>query len=219
MVTAMNASHQISEILRRLNNANSYGTIAAVDHGRGMVRVDVAGRLTDWLPAPGLVGQNFRGVTPMRVGTQVLMSCPSGDPANGVLTGILYSAGLPPPDTSGDVDLLLWNDGARVSYDSAAHAFLLDVPAGGTITASVAAASCVMSDTEIVIQVGGSSITINEAGIFFAGPTIGMTAGAGDGNATLAGNFQMVGQLAVTGNVSATGTVMDAGGNSNHHSH
>ena len=155
----------------------------------------------------------------MRVGTQVLMSCPSGDPANGVLTGILYSAGLPPPDNTGNVDLVLFNDGARVEYDSAKQAMLLDVPAGGTITTHVGAASTVMSDKEIILKVGGSSITINEAGIFFGGPTIGMTAGNGDGSATLAGNFTMQGQLAVTGDVSASGTVMDAGGNSNHHSH
>lgn len=218
MVTAMN-SQQHSDTQRRLHNLAAYGTIAAVDHGRGMVRVDVAGRLTDWLPAPGLVGHNFRGAAPMRVGTQVLVTSPSGDPANGVLAAILYSAGLPPPDTSGNVDVILWNDGARVEYDSAAQSFLLDVPAGGTVTTRVGAASIETTDEAITLTVGGSSITITAEGIFLAGPTVGMTAGGGSGNATLAGNFTMEGQLAVTGDVSASGAVMDSGGNSNHHSH
>jgi len=210
---------ELSDLQRRLHNVASYGTIAAVDNGRGMVRVNVAGRLTDWLPTPGLVGQNFRGSAPMREGTQVLMTCPSGDPANGVLSAVLYSDGLPPPDTSGDVDVILWNDGARVSYDSAAQALLVDVPVGGKVTTRVGAASIETTDEGITLKVGGASFTITGAAITIQAPTISMAAGGGAGNATLAGNFAMQGQLAVTGDVSASGTVMDSGGNSNHHTH
>lgn len=212
-------SQQQSDTQRRLHNVASYGTIAAVDHGRGLVRVNVAGRLTDWLPTPGLVGHNFRGSTPMRVGTQVMVLCAGGDPANGVLAATLYSAALPAPDNTGNVDVINWNDGARVHYDSAAQALLIDVPATGTVTTHVGAASIVTTNEAITITVGGSSLTVSAAGIFLSGPTVGMTAGAGTGNATLAGNFAMQGQLAVTGDVSASGTVMDAGGNSNHHQH
>lgn len=212
-------SHQISDALRRMHNVASYGTIAEVDHGRGRVRVDIAGRLSDWLPVPGLVGNNFRGVMPMRPGTQVLVTCPSGDPANGVLSAILYSAALPPHDTTGNLDGLLFNDGARFEYDSAAQAALIDVPAGGKVTVHVAAANLEVTNEAITLKVGGSSIIVNAAGVFLAGATVGMTAGDGEGNATLSGNFTMRGQLAVTGDVSATGTVMDTGGNSNHHSH
>lgn len=112
-------SHELSETQRQLNNLAAYGTIAAVDHARGMVRVNVAGRLTDWLPAPGLIGQNFRAWAPLRVGTQVLVAAPSGDPANGVIAQVLYSQGLAPPNTTGDVDIIQWNDGTRVEYDTA----------------------------------------------------------------------------------------------------
>jgi phage baseplate assembly protein V len=218
MVTTMN-QHQHSDIQRRLNNLAAYGTIAAVDHGRGMVRVDVAGRLTDWLPVPGLVGNNFRGSAPMRVGTQVLVTSPSGNLANGVLSGVLYSGGLPPPDTSGNVDVILWNDGARVEYDSAAKSFLLDVPVPGKVQTRVGAATCEITNETIRIQVGGSSLTITAEGIFLVGPTVGMTVGEGSGSASLVGNFTMKGQLGVTGDVTSTGQIMDAGGNSNHHSH
>lgn len=217
MVTAMNQQH--SDTLRRLHNLASYGTIEQVDHARGKVRVRVSGRLTDWLPVPGLVGRNFRGITPVREGTQVVLTSPSGDPANAVVSAILYTEALPPPDTTGTVDAIVWNDGARVQYDSAAQAMLVDVPAGGTVTTHVGAATIETKDEAITLTVGGSSITINAAGVFLAGATVGMTAGDGAGNATLSGNFAMKGQLAVTGNVSATGTVMDAGGNSNHHTH
>ncbi|XEY16375.1 phage baseplate assembly protein V (plasmid) [Azospirillum sp. HJ39] len=213
----MNQQH--SDTVRRLHNLASYGTIEQVDHVRGRVRVRVSERLTGWLPVPGLVGRNFRGITPVREGTQVVLTSPSGDPANAVISAILYTEALPPPDTTGNVDVLLWNDGARVQYDSTAQALLVDVPAGGTVTTHVGAATWVMTDEAITLKVGGSSITITPAGVFLAGPTVGMTAGAGAGNATLSGNFTMTGRLAVTGDVSASGTVMDAAGNSNHHTH
>ncbi len=116
--------HQ-SDLERRIHNASSYGTIAEVDHAKGLVRVDIAGRQTDWLPAPAAIGQNFRAFTPTRVGAQVLVSCPSGDPANDVISQILYSEALPPPDDTGDVDVILWNDGSRVSYDSASQVMTL----------------------------------------------------------------------------------------------
>lgn len=209
----------LSDALRRLHNLAAYGTIEQVDHASGRVRVRVSGRLTGWLPVPGLVGRNFRGIAPLREGTQVVLSCPSGDPANAVLSAVLFSEGLPPPDTSGDVDVILWNDGARVQYDSAAQALLVDVPAGGTVTTHVGAASIVTTDEAITLTVGASALTITAAGVFLSGPTVGMTAGNGAGAATLAGNFTMVGQLDVTGNVTASGTVMDTGGNSNHHTH
>ncbi|MGY0794310.1 phage baseplate assembly protein V [Azospirillum argentinense] len=209
----------LSDALRRLHNLASYGTIEQVDHASGKVRVRVAGRLTGWLPVPGLVGRNFRGITPLREGTQVVLTSPSGDPANAVLSAVLFSEGLPPPDTSGDVDVIAWNDGARVQYDSAAKALLVDVPAGGTVTTHVGAATIETTNEAITLKVGGSTLSITSAGIFLTGSTVGMTAGNGGGAATLAGNFRMVGQLDVTGNVSASGTVMDAGGNSNHHTH
>lgn len=212
-------SQEQSDTQRRLHNLATYGTIAAVDHAQGKVRVSVAGRLTDWLPAPGTVGQNFRAWTPMRIGTQVLVTSPSGDPANGVVSQVLYSQGLPPPGNTGDTDIIEFNDDTRFSYDSEAHAAIIDVTAAGKITVRVGAASIDATTDGMTMAVGGSSITINAAGVFLSGPTVGMTAGNGAGDATLSGNFAMRGQLAVTGNVSATGTVMDTGGNSNHHSH
>jgi phage baseplate assembly protein V len=122
----------LSDISRRLDNVVSYGTIAEVDHDGGRVRVDVGGRLTGWLRVPGAIGQNFRAWTPLRVGTQVSLSSPSGDPANGVITQILYSQGLPPPATGGDIDVVVWNDGTRVAYDTAAQKLTVSTP--GDIT-------------------------------------------------------------------------------------
>lgn len=126
-------SQALSDTERRLHNVATYGTIAEVDHARGRVRVDVAGRLTDWLPAPGNVGQNYRAWSPTRVGTQVLVTSPSGDPANGVVSQILYSDQLPPAETGADLDVIQFDDGTRIAYDSAAQKLSVFTPGDITV--------------------------------------------------------------------------------------
>lgn len=212
-------SQQISDIERRLANLASYGTIAAVDHAKGLVRVDVNGRMSGWLPQPQSIGNNYRAFSPLRIGQQVVLACPSGDPANGVIVQSLNSDALPPPGDAGDVDRMVFNDGTVIGYDSGAKDFTIDVNPAGSANVRVGQASVVTTKDEIALTVGGSSIKINAGGIYLSAPTIGMAATNGDAGATLDGDFQMRGRLGVTGDVQATGSIIDAGGNSNHHSH
>ncbi|MBF0374301.1 MAG: phage baseplate assembly protein V [Alphaproteobacteria bacterium] len=112
--------HTLSEMSRRLQNLVNLGTIAEVDHSSARVRVDINGRLTGWLPTPAAIGQNYRRWSPLRVGTQVLLVSPSGDPANAIIAQILYSDALPPPAATGEVDIIQFDDGTMVKYDAAA---------------------------------------------------------------------------------------------------
>ena len=109
-------SYALTELARLIPNLIGLGTIAEADPSFARVRVDINGRVTAWLPIPAEIGRNFRRWRPLRVGTQVLVACPSGDPANAIIVQILYSDALPPPSTSDSVDLILWNDGTRVRY-------------------------------------------------------------------------------------------------------
>jgi len=108
----------IAEIMRIIQNMIAYGTIAEVNHDRAEIRVNVNGRITKWLPVPGVIGQNFRGSNHLRVGTQVVLAAPGGDPANSVILCILYSNGLPTVSTDGAVDTVQWNDGTFVTYNT-----------------------------------------------------------------------------------------------------
>lgn len=138
-VTVRVVDRATSEFNRQLQNVVRLGTVAEVDHARALVRVDIDGRLTDWRPIPGEVGANFTRWRPLRVGTQVLVSAPSGDPANAVIVQTLYSETLPPPDYRGDVDLAKFDDGTSVWHDSTTHELTissagdLSLRAGGTI--------------------------------------------------------------------------------------
>jgi phage baseplate assembly protein V len=120
-------AHLQADLSRRIENLLSIGTIAAVDNGAmpPQVKLRIAGRETGWMPVPGHVGCNWRGWFGLRVGTQVLAGCPSGDPAQAVIIQILYTTAganpLPPPEVDEAVDVIQWDDGTQIRYDSAAR--------------------------------------------------------------------------------------------------
>jgi phage baseplate assembly protein V len=122
----------LSELIRRVHNVVALGTVTEVDHAAGRLRAAIAGRLTGRLPIPALIGRNFRAHVPMREGTQVLVAAPSGNPANGVVASVLYTDALPPPERDPNVDVVVFNDGTTLRYDSGAKK--LDVSTPGDIT-------------------------------------------------------------------------------------
>lgn len=112
-------SEQTAEILRMIQNLIAIGTIVAVDHASARVKVSInGGKPSRWIPVPGVVTQNFRGTNHLRVGTQVMVGSPSGDPANGVILQIFYSNSLPTVSTDGAIDTVQWNDGTSVTYNT-----------------------------------------------------------------------------------------------------
>lgn len=111
-------NYQIAEIMRLIQNMICIGTITDVDHAKALVRVDVNGRKTTWLPVPGIVGNNLRATNHLRTGTQVALAAPSGDPANAIILTVLFSNALPTASTNGAIDTVQWDDGTAVTYDT-----------------------------------------------------------------------------------------------------
>ncbi len=118
------------------------GTVAAVDNEARKVRVKSAELLSDWLPQPAQIGNNFIAWTPMRVGTQVVVGCPSGDFAQGVILQVLYTDALNSPSTAGDTDLIQFNDGTVIKKDGGGLTIStpgnIDINAGGNIKMTAA---------------------------------------------------------------------------------
>lgn len=69
--------------------------------------------------------------SPPSVGEEVLLLAPDGQIGNAVAICGLINDDHPPP-SSEDIDLALFDDGAAISYDPAAHALVAILPAGGT---------------------------------------------------------------------------------------
>jgi|GEM_PF-1061817 len=221
-----------SDLARRLENLLCLGTIAEVDHSHARVKLDIAGRTTGWLPYSAEIGANFRRWRPLRVGTQVLAGCPSGDPANAVIVQILYTDALPSPSTRGDLDIVQFDDGTVVSYDSGAKLLTAETPgdlavtAGGNITADAGGNVSAHAGTDITATADGNVSIEAAASARIAGASLELvTTQGGAGAATMTGSFRLVGDFEITGTVEVTGgihasgDILADGSNSNHHSH
>ncbi|MDT4867952.1 phage baseplate assembly protein V [compost metagenome] len=145
------------------------------------------------------------------IGEQVaLLLDTTGD--DGWVLGALYSEADPPPVASRDKWHRRFKDGAMIEYDRAGHAFVLELPAGGTVRV-VAPGGVTVKAEQVTIDAPQTRCTgdLTVKGMLtYQG---GMSGSGGDSAARISGDVQ------VDGNVKATGSVMDGGGNSNHHSH
>ena len=126
-------SFDIAQLFRRFENLIRIGTIAAVDYHGKRLRVQSGSLLTDWLPWPAEIGRNFKHWRPLRQDTQVVLVCPSGDPAQALIVAMLYADRLDAPATDRDVDLTRFEDGTELHYDSGSHHMQIDVVGSMTI--------------------------------------------------------------------------------------
>ena len=128
----------VAELARRLANVVRAGTVAEVDPGGVRARVryaaDPAGSpvLSGWLRWIGHAAGADRGWRPPSVGEQVLLLAPYGELSAGWILPGAYSDAFPAPDASGAKHVLAYRDGARIQYDSEAHALSAVLPEGAT---------------------------------------------------------------------------------------
>lgn len=118
------------------------GTIAEVDNANRKVRVQSAELLSGWLPYPTAMGNNFIAWTPMRIGQQVVVGCPSGDFAQGLILQTLYTDSLNSPSIDAGTDMIQFNDGTVIKKDAGGITIStpgnIDINAGGNITMTAA---------------------------------------------------------------------------------
>ncbi|MCK0743566.1 phage baseplate assembly protein V [Chromohalobacter nigrandesensis] len=151
----MNQAWRLQELERRLNNLLMVGTILEVDHAARKLKVKVGEIRTAWLNWPTEMGRNYRRWRPLRKGQQVVLSSPSGDPAQAVITGMLYSSALPSPSDNPDLDLIEFEDGTRFQYDSADH--VIKIHCVGDIVVENAKSITVNTGTTLDITAGGDA--------------------------------------------------------------
>ena len=116
--SSMSMTFALVDLNRRTENLLAVGTVASTDDAGQGLRLRLSGRLTGTVQYPGLVRRNFTAWFPMREGAQVLAACPSGDPNNAVIVQTLYTSGIARPASDSNTDIVKWNDGAEVSYNS-----------------------------------------------------------------------------------------------------
>ena len=136
--------NDIADLIRRLESLIRLGTIAEIDLAANppAVRVQSGLLCTDWLPwCTGRAGQSSDW-NPPSLGEQVVLLCPSGDPASGVALLALYSSQHPPPSRDPNEHVSQYPDGARLSYNYSSGA----LSASGVQTARLQASKRVLID-------------------------------------------------------------------------
>ncbi len=121
---------------RQLENLIRIGTIAVVDHAAHKLKVQSGELLTNWLDWPAEIGRNYKRWRPLRLHTQVIISCPAGDPAQAMIIGMLYSSDLLPPSSDPDIDLIAFDDGSFLEHHQGNKTLKLHSAGDFTITAA-----------------------------------------------------------------------------------
>lgn len=171
-----------------------YGEVSAVDYKGCRIRVRLDERdgvQSYWLNVPQRHTQSTksRPLLP-EIGEQVAVLL-DADGVGGVYLGGVYSTAEPPPVVDQDTHYVRFSDGTVVTYNRAEH--LLAVDCVGATTLKCGQGLSVETGAAVVVKAPSASLEIPQV--------------------------SLKGNLAVDGNISATGTIMDAGGNSNHHTH
>ncbi|KRC85443.1 baseplate assembly protein [Achromobacter sp. Root83] len=185
-----------AELFRLISNLVRIGTVSAVDLKARPAKVRVAsGDLqTNWLPWLELRAGRTRTWNPPTLGEQVVVLCPDGDPAGGVVLAGLNSDDIPAPSDSEAEHVTDYPDGARITYDHQAG----KLTAVGVTSAFVEASeSATVKCPEITLD-GNVTVT----GLFTY--QAGMAGKNGKGNGTtIQGDITHV-----SGNLSSNGVVL-----------
>jgi phage baseplate assembly protein V len=124
--------------------------------------------LTGWLPMAGGRAGGDSDWHPLEVGEGVVVLSESGEAQNGVVIPAgFYSDDNPAPGDKAGLWRKRFRDGASIEYDRDSGAFLIDAKSSATL--KVAESSVVISDGQIVLSVGGVSLTISSDGFAFEG--------------------------------------------------
>ena len=171
-----------------------YGLVSEQDFLTCRIRVRLPDRddmESFWLQVPQrhTQGTQSRPLLP-ELDEQVAVLLDS-DGVGGVYLGGIYSTAEPPPVVDENTHYVRFSDGTSLTYDREAHVMALDCVGATTL-------KC---DKNLRVEAGEPVVVKAPAVTLDTSQT------------TLNGNLQ------VNGNINATGTIMDAGGNSNHHSH
>lgn len=192
----MAGMNSAAELFRLISNLIRIGTVSAVDLQARPAKVRVAsGDLeTNWLPWLELRAGRTRTWNPPTEGEQVIVFCPDGDPAGGVVLAGLNSEGIPAPSDSAAEHVTDYPDGARITYDHQAGRL---TAVGITAAYIEASESATIKCPEIILD---GNVTVTGLLAYQAG----MSGKNGKGNnTTIEGNITHE-----KGNLSSNGVVL-----------
>jgi phage baseplate assembly protein V len=105
------------------------GTITEVDNKKALARVEVDGRVTDWLPIISMSSKFKRHFTPIRIKDQVMVLNPFGSNENGfILRGVFFKDVDVPIGAEDDIEIIEYEDGTILKFDIKNKLVSIDTP-------------------------------------------------------------------------------------------
>lgn len=114
-----------ADLNRRLDNLIRYGVIEETDFTsdpvQPRVRVRTGGILTTWIPIATVRANTDAEHDPVQLGEHVILLAPSGETAQAVVIGKLFSTDFPSPDISPTNHRRVYRDGYQIDYEVEEH--------------------------------------------------------------------------------------------------
>ena len=129
-----------ADLARRLDNIVRFGVIDQTDFTtdpvQPRVRVKTGDILTAWIPISAARASSDAEHDPVQKGEHVILLAPSGELAQAVVVGKLFSTDYPSPDLNPDNHRRKYRDGAVIEYNSKTHHLNAVLPEDGTVNAT-----------------------------------------------------------------------------------
>ncbi|BCX67967.1 phage baseplate assembly protein V [Pseudomonas izuensis] len=165
--------------------------VVGVDLAAAAVRVQSGDWVSAWVRWHSLAAGKARHWRAPSLGEQGVLINPSGQAGMGTFVPGLYGDAGGQPDNRDHVEVWRFDDGGSLVYDWEAKSYSITLPTG-----------------TVNIQVGGTEAVVTDSAVKVT-----------SANINLEGAVNIDGPLHVTQNITSDGSIIDAGGNSNHHTH
>ena len=165
--------------------------VVGVDLAAATVRVQAGDWVSAWVRWHSLAAGKARHWRAPSLNEQGVLFNPSGQAGMGTFIPGLYGDAGGQPDNRDHVEVWRFDDGGSLVYDWAAKSYSITLPSG-TVTIKVASTEVVVTDAAVNVTTG---------------------------NINLKAAVTIDGALHVMQGITSAGAIIDAGGNSNHHTH
>jgi phage baseplate assembly protein V len=181
--------------------------VVAVDLTGPAVRVSNGEWTSAWVRWHSLAAGKARHWRAPSLGEQGVLFNPSGQAGMGTFIPGLYGNAGAPPDNRDHVEVWRFDDGGSLVYDWEAESYTITLPTG-TVTIKVGSAEVVVTDNAVTAKIGGTEVALTPGSATVKAAAI-----------KLVGAVAIDGPLHVTQDITSDASILDATGNSNHHSH
>jgi phage baseplate assembly protein V len=181
--------------------------VVGVDLPAAMVRVSNGEWTSAWVRWHSLAAGKARHWRAPSISEQGVLFNPSGQAGMGTFIPGLYGNAGAPPDNRDHVEVWRFDDGGSLVYDWRAMTYTITLPSG-TVTIKVGSTEVVVTDDAVTAKVGGTEVALTPSSAAVQSAAI-----------QLVGAVAIDGSLHVTQNITSDASIIDATGNSNHHTH